>query len=205
MFKRALLPVLGFACLIAASFTATMAARGDKPKTPNVIQIRMRDFCDQQTFDAAVGPGTCLPIIGKGIPGMPFSFFFGELVQDKSVGEWRFNPERIEAGEGTKLVLTNLGGETHTLTRVEEFGGGFVAPLNAPSGNPVPVSECAQVLPDGSLAPQPESPDNIFVEALTTEPGPTIRDDDREIKFMCCIHPWMRLVVNHKHGDDSRH
>jgi len=204
MSKRVLLPVLGLACLMAMSFTATMAARGDKLKTPNVLQIRMRDFCDQPTFDAAVGPGTCTPILGKGIPGMPFNFFFGELLQDKSVGEWRFNPDRIEAREGTKLVLTNLGGETHTLTRVEEFGGGFVAPLNAPSGNPIPVSECAQVLPDGSLAPQPESPDNIFVEALTTEPGPTIRDDDREIKFMCCIHPWMRLVVNHKR-EDSRH
>jgi hypothetical protein len=160
----------------------------------------MRDFCDQKTFDAAVGAGTCIPII-KGVPGMPFGFFFAELVADKSVGEWRFNPDTIEAEEGTKLILENRGGETHTFTKVRKFGGGFVAPLNGPSGTPIPVSECAQVLPDGSLAPQPETPDNQFVEALKTEEGPTIRQDEGPILFQCCIHPWMRLVVNHKDRD----
>jgi plastocyanin len=203
MSKRVVFSVLGFVGFIAVGFTAT--ARADRDgKTPAPVQIRMRDFCDQTTFDAAAGPGTCKPIVAPGYPGMPFGFFIKELVQDRSVGEWRFNPNRIDVEEGTKLTLTNLGGETHTFTRVEKFGGGFVAPLNAPSGNPVPVSECAQTLPDGSLAPQPESPDNLFVEAGTTEQGPTIREGDGAVRFQCCIHPWMRLVVSHKDEDRRR-
>jgi len=200
MSKRMVMPVLGLVGFMAVGFTAQTAVRADDDdkKTPDPVQIRMRDFCDQRTFDLVAGPGTCIPIIGSGVPGMPFGFFFGELLQDKSVGEWRFNPDRIEVEEGTKLILTNLGGETHTLTKVEKLGGGFVAPLNGPSGTPVPAPECAQVLPDGSLAPQPESPDNQFVEALTTEQGPTIKGDEGTIRFQCCIHPWMRLVVKHK-------
>jgi hypothetical protein len=202
MGKKIVLPLLGFAFFIGLGLAARMSANSDSPKKPApVLHIRMRDFCDQTTFDAAAGPGTCIPII-PGRPGMPFGFFFAELVADKSVGEWRFNPDAIQVEEGTKLVLDNRGGELHTFTRVEEFGGGFVAPLNGPSGNPVPAPECAQVLPDGSLAPQPETPDNLFVEALTTEQGPTIKNDDRTMKFECCVHPWMRLVVNHKTHDD---
>jgi hypothetical protein len=202
MFRRIIFSALGLAGFVGLGFSATMAARADKPTPPKAIQIRMRDFCDQKTFDAATQPGTCLPIIGKGVPGMPFNFFLGVLAEDKSVGEWRFSPDAIQAEEGTKLVLVNRGGETHTLTRVEKFGGGFIAPLNALSGNPIPVSECAQVLPDGTLIPQPESPDNIFVEALTTEQGPTIKEGDGPIKFECCVHPGMRLVVNHKGHED---
>jgi hypothetical protein len=198
MSRRILVTFLAFAAFVVLGFTPTIAARDDNSKVPKVIQIRMRDFCDQKTFDAAAGPGTCIPILGKGVPGMPFGFFFQELTQDKSVGEWRFNPDTIEAEEGTKLILTNLGGELHTFTRVEKFGGGFVAPLNAPSGNPIPAMECAQVLPDGSLAPQPETPDIQFVEALTTEQGPTVRADEGPIRFQCCVHPWMHFVVNPK-------
>src|SRR6202521_4514543 len=119
-----------------------MSANSGSPKNPTaLLHIRMRGFCDQTTFDAAAGPGTCIPII-PGAPGMPFGFFFSELVADKSVGEWRFNPDSIQAEEGTKLVLDNFGGKMHTLTRVEKFGGGFVAPLKAPPGNPIPGSEC---------------------------------------------------------------
>jgi hypothetical protein len=202
MCKRIVFPLLGFACFMGLGFAASMSAQSASSKKAPVLHIRMRDFCDQETFDAAAGPGTCIPII-KGATGMPFGFFFAELVADRSVGEWRFNPDTIQVEDGTKLVLDNLGGETHTLTRVEKFGGGFVAALNGPSGTPIPVSECAQVLPDGSLAPQPESPDNQFVEALTTEQGPTIKKHEGPIKFQCCIHPWMRLVVNDKEHDND--
>jgi hypothetical protein len=202
MSKRIVLPLLGFACFIGLGFASSTSAKAAPPtKATRMVHVRMRDFCDQPTWDVAVGPGTCLPILPGGA-GMPFGFFISELVADQSAGEWRFNPDSLQVEEGTQLVLDNLGGELHTLTRVKKFGGGFVEPLNALSGNPIPVSECAQVLPDGTLAPQPESPDNQFVEALTTEQGPTIREDERPIKFQCCVHPWMRLVVSHKERDD---
>jgi hypothetical protein len=198
--KRILFPLLVFLCVIGMGFTAKMRARADKSDQPAVVQIRMRDYCDPPTFNLAVRPGTC---IGSGL--MPFGVFVHELGQDKSVGEWRFNPDAIQVEGGTMLSLANLGGELHTLTKVEKFGGGFVAPLNALSGNPVPAPECARVLPDGSLVPQPETADNIFVEAGTTEQGPTIGDGEKQAKYMCCVHPWMRLIVKHKEPEHEDH
>jgi hypothetical protein len=198
--KRILFPLLVFLCVIGMGFTAKMRARTDKSDQPAVVQIRMRDYCDPPTFNLAVRPGTC---IGSGL--MPFGVFVHELGQDKSVGEWRFNPDAIQVEGGTMLSLANLGGELHTLTKVEKFGGGFVAPLNALSGNPVPAPECARVLPDGSLVPQPETADNIFVEAGTTEQGPTIGDGEKQAKYMCCVHPWMRLIVKHKEPEHEDH
>ncbi len=56
-----------------------------------------------------------------------------------------------------------VGGELHTFTKVATFGGGFIPPLNQLSGNPVPAPECLQ----------PENATNIFVEAGTTDAGPT--------------------------------
>jgi plastocyanin len=200
--KRIVLLLVVFVSVIGLGLSATTRVRSDKGEKPGVLQIRMRDYCDPPTFNdpSAGGPGTC---IGAGL--MPFGVFIHELGQDKSVGEWRFNPDAIQVEEGTTLSLANLGGELHTFTKVEKFGGGFVPPLNALSGNPVPAPECAQVLPDGSLAPQPETPDNLFVEAGTTEQGPTLGEHEKQIKYMCCVHPWMRLVVNPKRHDHEEH
>ena len=52
------------------------------------------------------------------------------------------------------MNLQNLGGETHTFTRVKRFGGGLVAPLNAAAGTPEPAPECEQMV-NGNLVPQP--------------------------------------------------
>jgi hypothetical protein len=175
--------------------------------------ITMRDACDPTTFNIAVGPGTCMP----GQHGNTlFPDFIGELQSDQIAGAWRFNPllnaaeghfqlVRLDLTPGDQTILENKGGETHTFTRVDQFGGGFKAKLNGLTGNPVPAAECAQVLPDGSLAPQPESPTNQFVEAGNTEAGPTAGSSALPLgvsRWECCIHPWMRmLVVVHEHED----
>ena len=129
--------------------------------------------------------------------------FQAELGADKSVGAWRFVPDRATTEEGLGLMLQNLGGEAHTFTRVQEFGGGFVAPLNAASGNPVPATECAQVV-NGQLVPQPPSPDNIFVDGNASAIGPLV-PEGQSAKFQCCIHPWMRMTIDakehQKHND----
>jgi len=39
-------------------------------------------------------------------------------------------------------MAVNRGGEEHTFTEVEEFGGGIVPVLNALSGNPEVAPEC---------------------------------------------------------------
>jgi hypothetical protein len=92
------------------------------------------------------------------------------------------------------LHLQNLGGETHTFTEVKRFGGGFVAFLNAASGNPVPAPECAQVV-NGQLVPQPPGEDNVFIPAGTSA---TVTEHQGVAKYQCCIHPWMHLTITPK-------
>jgi hypothetical protein len=155
--------------------------------------VRMQDQCNPATFNAAVGPGTCA---GDGT--VTFDHFIAELTATQTAGAWHFAPADATLEAGTALKLENLGGETHTFTKVANFGGGFVAPLNALSGNPVPAPECATVA-FGHLIPKPESPANIFVETGLTENGPTAGDSilprGTTTKFQCCIHPWMRTEL----------
>ena len=47
---------------------------------------------------------------------------------------WRFAPSPVTMRVGQRLVATNHGGETHTFTEVEAFGGGIVPELNQLTG-----------------------------------------------------------------------
>jgi len=157
------------------------------------FDVRMQDQCNPATFNAAVGPGTC---VGDGT--ITFDHFIAELTASQKAGAWHFDPVDATLEPGTRLKLENLGGETHTFTKVANFGGGFVAPLNALTGTPVPAPECATVV-FGNLIPKPETPANIFVEAGLTENGPTAGDSilpsGTTTKIQCCIHPWMRMEL----------
>jgi len=88
---------------------------------------------------------------------------------------------------GRDTLIENRGGETHTFTPVAEFGGGFVDQLNGISGNPVPAPECLNL---GAI---------VFIPAGGIEVGPTAGSADLPVgshKFQCCIHPWMRTVID---------
>jgi hypothetical protein len=174
-------------------FSTAPLSQPDKDDQPGVLNVHIRDYCDPVTF-AAIGCVRTVTPVSSGV--ITFSGFNAELGADKSVGAWRFVPDRANADEGLGLMLQNLGGETHTFTRVREFGGGFVAPLNAASGNPVPAPECAQTV-NGQLVPQPPSPDNIFLDGNASATGPLVPERETA-KFQCCIHPWMRMTVNAK-------
>jgi hypothetical protein len=161
--------------------------------------IGIHDACDPGTFSSpinAAGPGTCKP----GQHGTTkFKLFIAELQSDHIAGAWRFNPllnttagtfqlATVSLSSGQTTALRNTGGETHTFTKVATFGGGFVPPLNQLSGNPAPAPECLQ----------PENATNIFVEAGTTETGPTAGSDRLPVgvtNWQCCVHPWMRMTI----------
>jgi hypothetical protein len=178
----------------------TQASHHDGNDQPGVLNVHVRDYCDPVTF-AAIGCVRTVTPVSAGV--ITLSGFQAELGAEKSVGAWRFIPDRLKAEESLGIMLQNLGGETHTFTRVEEFGGGFVAPLNAASGNAVPAPECARMV-DGQLVPQPPSPDNIFLAGNASATGPLV-PEGQTAKFQCCIHPWMRLTINaKKHGEDSQ-
>ena len=181
-----------FVCVVLLS--ALALAQSDP------FTIGIRDACDPGTFSSpinAAGPGTCKP----GSHGTTkFQDFIAELQSDHIAGAWRFNP-LLNATQGTFQLVTvilasgqttalqNTGGETHTFTKVASFGGGVVPPLNQLSGNPTPAPECLK----------PENPTNIFVEAGTTETGPTAGSDQLPVgvtTWQCCIHPWMRMTIS---------
>src|SRR5437764_9742700 len=125
--KRALfatLPVIGAVVLVA----------DDMP------EVKIFDDCQPASFNAAIGPGTCQ----DNFAGRPsFQKFIREVAAHQSAAEWRFDPNRREVRAGSQLRLENRGGETHSFTRVNVFGGGVVPILNTLSGNPVEAAECA--------------------------------------------------------------
>ncbi|HEV8367202.1 MAG TPA: hypothetical protein VGQ39_04555 [Pyrinomonadaceae bacterium] len=164
-----------FAAFALFSLTAGVGAvQGDK-------KIRMYDDCDSATFNAVLGDGAC---IGNG--HTTFDAFIGELSDTQDAHAWRNQPSAMEVNVGRPTFIENRGGEVHTFTPVAEFGGGFVNELNGISGNPVPAPECLNF---GSI---------VFVPAGGTEVGPTAGSAQLPVgthKFQCCIHPWMRTVI----------
>jgi hypothetical protein len=110
-------------------------------------QVQMMDACDPQSFNAAIGPGTC---IRQG--GVDFTKFLTLLGQHHKVGALNFAPPTLNARVGQELLAVNHDGEVHTFTEVEEFGGGIIPDLNALSGEPVPAPECLSLEP-GDFVP----------------------------------------------------
>lgn len=173
----------GFRAAIGAAFTAVAllsltvgagAIQGDK-------KIRMYDDCEPTTFNAVLGDGAC---IGNG--HTTFDEFIAELAATQDAHKWRNQPSQMHLNVGRPTIIENRGGEVHTFTPVANFGGGFIPDLNGISGNPVPAPECLNV------------PSLVFIPAGATEEGPTAGSSDLPVgvtKFQCCIHPWMRTVI----------
>jgi hypothetical protein len=154
--------------------TRTGAFQGDK-------KVRLLDDCDPVTFNAVLGDGAC---IGNG--HTTFDEFIAELAATQDAHKWRNQPSQMLLNVGRPTLIENVGGEDHTFTEVAEFGGGFVNELNGISGNPIPAPECLNLA------------NIVFIEPGTTGEGPTAGSPELPVgthKFQCCIHPWMRTVV----------
>jgi plastocyanin len=142
-------------------------------------QVQMLDDCEPASFNAAIGPGTC---IKDGTT--TFQEFIAQLLAQGRAPAWRFAPAQLRLDAGGTLQATNRGGEDHTFTEVATFGGGCIAALNDVLGL-TPVPECAG-FPGGSFA------------ATEVEPGATITTAPLPPgvhRFECLIHPWMRTTV----------
>ena len=165
---------MALAVAITLSLTTRAGAvQGDK-------KIRLLDDCEPVSFNAVLGDGAC---IGNG--HTTFEEFIAELEATQDVHKWRNQPSDMQINIGRSTIIENRGGETHTFTPVAEFGGGFIPDLNGISGNPVPAPECLNF---GAM---------VFIPAGATEEGPTAGSDLSvgEHKFQCCIHPWMRTII----------
>jgi hypothetical protein len=147
----------------------------------NVI-VNLMDACDPQTFNApppaGAGPGTCAR---NG--GVTFQNFIEQLMRFGSIGAWHMAPPDPNLLVGQHFLAVNHGGETHTFTEVEEFGGGIVPALNTLANTPVEAPECKALESDDFIAPGA-----TYVSDTEEESG--------EEKYQCCIHPWMRLTAH---------
>jgi len=146
--------------------------------------IRMEDQCDPETFNAVFGDGTCV----SSHRGVTFEHFINELMHTQRAGGWMFSPRQVNVTEDQSFQAQNNGGEVHTFTEVDEFGGGFIPELNELSGNPVPAPECL------ALTQQPGFPN---IEELIPAGGKSEaeREDAGTHHYQCCIHHWMRTDV----------
>jgi hypothetical protein len=140
--------------------------------------VVMRDDCDPN--DPAWAPtGGCTRQNGQ----VTNAEFAGELDSPLAAAvighqAWRNDPSYIEIEGDDFLIARNRGGRVHTFTKVAQFGGGRVPPLNE---GLVPAPECA--------AATNVPPDH----QVTVEPLPMGNH-----RFQCCIHPWMRAFVKVK-------
>lgn len=167
-------PAVESAAAKGASANASSPARGGFAQGREDVLVNMFDACDPETFNAAVGEGTC---VRSG--GMKFDRFIDLLAQLGFAGPWHFAPPNANVRVGQEFVAINRGGEVHTFTEVEEFGGGIVPDLNELSRVPEVAPEC-EALEPGDFVPA----------------GGTYREDIEHagaLKYQCCIHPWMRL------------
>ena len=173
MLSRRLFACVGAAAVAVASMAVLIAN--------DSLNIRQRDDCDPATFNAdppaGVGPGTC---VGGG--DTTFGDFLAEFGQTGQVEKWRFNNDHADVDRGTAITVTNRGGEVHTFTEVEEFGGGIVPMLNDLAHVPNVAPECKTLEPDDFVAPGATYVENIEESGVE--------------KYQCCIHPWMRLEAH---------
>ena len=162
---------------IASSSGAATVVSGLMREDHDVV-VNMLDACDGDSFNAIFGAGTC-----NRAGGVTFDQFIAELTHLGSIGPWRFAGLTANVQVGQDFVATNKGGEVHTFTEVAEFGGGLVPLLNQLSHVPDVAPECTPAALD---------PDDFV------PPGGTYRErvsHSGNVKFQCCIHPWMRSEV----------
>jgi hypothetical protein len=167
---------------MSASASASMAKGSD-----HAGAIIGHDSCDPASFNAALNdPTACVK------PGpTTFDEFIAELSATQTVRSWRFNPLRATTHAGEALLIKNVGGEVHTFTPVEQFGGGFIPILNELSGHRVPAPECLNVPGLDFVAGGGTS--LISGAALAA-----VADASGIAKIECCLHPWMRAEVRIK-------
>jgi plastocyanin len=155
----------------------------ENPST--VTQVVALDECDPATFNAALGAGFCKNVtLGA---STKLTDLFAKAAAGKPDPGWDFEPDTVHMKKGTILDVVDQGGEPHTFTEVEQFGGGFLPVLNAPGEETVP--ECADGFSNVAVA-RTRILQGSHVQITGLSKG--------EHLFQCCIHPWMRVKVQVK-------
>jgi len=173
--------ILGMAVL---SLSLTSAVFADPKKD---LTISTYDNCDP--LDPGWLPtGGCLLKPGDGdVTLSQFMMLLTSPFYLSVVGHpsWRMEPSYLSIDFGKTVEIENEGGRQHTFTEVQNFGGGFIPSL---SPNTQPAPECQRNPP-------------------VIQPGASTEVKNLNVgehKFQCCIHPWMRAVVNVKQSTTGK-
>jgi plastocyanin len=171
--------------LFVAALTLSFApAESEQENSPGVAQVVALDECDPASFNAALGPGFCKNVALGAATNL--SDLFKKAAEGKPDPGWDFEPDTLKIKKGTTLVVVDQGGEPHTFTEVERFGGGFIKDLN---GGEDMVPECAAGFK------------NVAVAKTRILQGSQLQItglSKGEHLFQCCIHPWMRVKAEVK-------
>jgi len=116
--------------------------------------------------------------------------------------QWQFAPSQRQMTVGQSFIATNVGGELHTFTEVEQFGGGVVPFLNQLAGKTAVAPECS---PPGSIPGADGTlPFALQAQASRVFPGDSFKDTEgandlgHPVLYQCCIHPWMNETITVK-------
>jgi plastocyanin len=176
--------------LLASFFVAALTlsfvpSAPEQENPPSLAQVVALDECDPVTFNAALGPDFCRNVT------LGASTKLADLFTKAAAGTpdpgWDFEPDTIKIKKGAILTVVDQGGEPHTFTEVEKFGGGFIPGLNAPGEDT--ISECAGGFSKVAVA-KTRILQGSHVQITGLSKG--------EHLFECCIHPWMRVKVEVK-------
>ena len=175
-------------CLLALLAAGGISAVADSSSAANNRKIAALDNCDPNDPNWAPPPGSALGCANKATPqnnvrNAEFNALIMSPLSLAVIGHpsWRFDPGYLTVEAGQSVRMFNDGGRPHTFTRVTQFGGGRVPPLNNPGLQPAP--ECA--LAAGAVDPDLVQPGESIERTLP----------QGEHRMQCCFHPWMRLIV----------
>jgi hypothetical protein len=165
------------AALTATALFALAGATTASAHDGNVVKVW--DDCDPATFNAAIGPGTCV----RDDDGLELDKATAKLQRKGSLWGWRFGPRHTSIDQGETLVARfKSGGEAHSFTEVAAFGAGCAQELNDLAGIAgAPAADCALIEPT-IIGPMRTE---LAVSGLAAG----------EHRFQCLIHPWMRTTV----------
>lgn len=179
-------PVSKLVTLAIAATLATVTPAMAQGNSQPVAQVVALDECDPATFNdpAAAGPEFCHNVTLGAFT--TFADLFAKAAAGTPDSNWDFEPDQLTIKQGTSVIVSDEGGEPHTFTEVNRFGGGFIPGLNHGEAT---VSECA----DGF--------GNVAVSRTRILQGSQLNvtglPKGRHL-FQCCIHPWMRMEVDVK-------
>jgi plastocyanin len=174
-------------CLIFAGVSSAVA----QPGSSGIAQVVALDECDPTTFNAKTAGGAdfCKNVA---LATFGFATTLADLVESAENGTpdpgWDFEPDRLTIKQGTILSVVNEGGEPHTFTEVNQYGGGFLPALN-PGGSASTIPECSGGFKNIAVA-RTRVIQGSRLDVVGLSKGKHL--------FECCIHPWMRIEVDVK-------